>query len=98
MAFEKSTGGNTASGSSVGPDGQFKDEQGLTSGMFPNHGPEGVWQSEKGSMLQPHEFMGIESTSEHGASRAYSPSKAVSPSTTIDVNTPLTMGGGTFAS
>jgi len=97
MTFENSSGSNTASGSPVGPDGQFQDQQQLVSGTFPNHGPIGVWLSEKGDMLQPFEFDGIESTSQTGASRAHSPSPAIAPNSTIQVNTPLTMGGGTFA-
>jgi hypothetical protein len=97
MTFAESTGGNTASGSAVGPDGQFQDQQQLTSGMFPNHGPIGAWLSEMGDMLQPYEFDGIESTSQTGASRAHSPSPSIAPNSTIQVNTPLTLGGGTFA-
>jgi len=97
MAFENSSGSNTASGSAVGPDGQFQDQQGLVSGMFPNHAPEGVWKSEKGMMMQPYEADALESTSQTGASRAHSPSPSIAPNSTIQVNTPLTGGGGTFA-
>jgi hypothetical protein len=97
MTFAESSGGNTASGSAVGPDGQFQDQQGLKSGMFPNHPKTGPWFELAGDMLQPHEFDGIESTSETGASRAHSPSPSIAPNSTIEVNTPLTMGGGTFA-
>lgn len=98
MAFEdSSSGGTTATGSPVGPSGQFQDQQGLTSGMFPGHPKVGPWESLKGNMLQPHEFDGIESTSQTGASRAHSPSPSTPPNSTIQVDTPLTMGGGTFA-
>jgi hypothetical protein len=98
MAFEgSSSGGTVATGSAVGPSGQFQDEQGLTNGMFPGHPKVGPWESLKGKMLQPWEFDGIESTSETGASRAHSPSPSISPNSTIQVDTPLTMGGGTFA-
>jgi hypothetical protein len=98
MAFENSSsGGTTATGSAVGSDGQFQDEQGLTSGMFPGHPKTGDWETLKGKMLQPWEFDGIESTSETGASRAHSPSPSTAPNSTIQVDTPLTMGGGTFA-
>lgn len=96
MAFEKSSGGSTASGSAVGHDGQFKDEQGLKSGMFPNHPKTGPWFSLAGDMLQPWEADAIESTSSQ-VSRAHAPSPAIAPNSTIQVDTPLTMGGGTFA-
>lgn len=97
MAFETEGVGGVATGSAVGPSGQFEDQQGLTSGMFPGHPKEGDWETLKGMMMQPYEFDGIESTSETGASRAHSPSPAISPNSTIEVQTPLTMGGGSFA-
>lgn len=98
MAFESnSSGGTVATGASVGPDGQFADQQQLTNGMFPGHPKVGDWETLKGKMLQPWELDGIESDSEHGASRAHSPSPSIAPNSTIEVDTPLTMGGGSFA-
>lgn len=98
MAFEKSSAGNVASGGMVGPDGQFSDP-GLTDGWFPEHPKTGEFETLKGRMLAPYEFDAIESTSSHGGSaRGYAPSPdGKAPSETIDVNTPLTMGGGSFA-
>jgi hypothetical protein len=95
MAFENS-GPSVASGGVVGPDGQFSDP-GLNDGWFDGHTPDGIYESLKGMMLNPYELDGIESTSEHGASRANSPAGGTPPSSQIDVNTPLTMGGGSFA-
>lgn len=98
MAFEKSAGGNSASGGMVGPDGQFSDP-GLTDGWFPEHPKAGDWETLKGKMLSPYELDGIESDSAHaGVARGNAQNDAgPAPSETIDVNTPLTMGGGTFA-
>jgi hypothetical protein len=98
MAFEKSSAGNVASGGVVGPDGQFSDP-GMNDGWFPGHDEKNSteWMSLKGMMMAPYEFDGIESTSETGASRAHSPSPAIAPNSTIQVNTPLTMGGGAMA-
>jgi hypothetical protein len=97
MAFEgSSSGGTSAAGPAVGPSGQFVDP-GLTDGWFDGHPKTGDWETLKGKMLQPWEFDGIESTSETGASRAHSPSPSTAPNSTIQVDTPLTMGGGTFA-
>jgi len=69
----------------------------MSDGMFPNHGPEGAWSSLKGAMLAPHIAPPLESTSQRGASRANSPSPSIAPNSTIQVDTPLTMGGGSFA-
>jgi hypothetical protein len=99
MAFEKSSAGNVASGGVVGADGQYS-EPGLADDWFPGHTEKDSteWMSLKGKMLSPYELDGIESTSETGASRAHSPSpNSVAPTSTIIVQTPLTMGGGTFA-
>jgi hypothetical protein len=97
MAFETEGVGSVTTGFTSGPDGQFQDDQGMTSGMFPGHPKSGDWETLKGMMMQPYEFDGIESTSETGASRAHSPSTSISPNSTIEVDTPLTMGGGAMA-
>jgi hypothetical protein len=99
MAYESAGVGGVTTGFTSGPDGQFSDDQGMTSGMFPGHAEKNStqWETLKGMMMQPYEFDGIESTSETGASRAHSPSPAISPNSTIEVNTPLTMGGGSMA-
>lgn len=97
MAFDNGSGSSVASGSPVGPSGQFQDQQQLKNGMFPGHPKTGPWFSLAGDMLQPWEADAIESTSQTGASRAHSPSPSIAPNSTIEVNTPLTLGGGTFA-
>jgi hypothetical protein len=98
MAFEKSSAGNVASGGMVGADGQFSDP-GLTDGWFPEHPKSGDWETLKGRMLSPYELDGIESDSAHaGVARGNAENMSEpSPNSTIEVNTPLTMGGGSFA-
>lgn len=101
MAFESDTAGSvgTMSGGMVGPDGQLNVDTGMENGFLGSHTPEGIYSSLKGQMLSPYELDGIESTSAHGGSlRGYAPSPdGQAPSETIDVNTPMTMGGGSFA-
>ena len=101
MAFEADTAGSVGSmsGGMVGPDGQLNVDTGMESGFLGAHSAMGAWQTEKGRMLDPYELDYLESDSAHGGSlRGYAPSPdGKAPSETIDVNTPLTMGGGSFA-
>jgi hypothetical protein len=49
-------------------------------------------------MLEPPEFDAIYSDSAHaGVARGNAENTGTAPNETIEVNTPLTMGGGTFA-
>lgn len=97
-AMETSAVGS-ASGGMVGSDGQLSVPTELESGFLAGHQAMGAWQTERGMMLQPYELDKIESTSAMGGSaRGYSPSPdGKAPSETIDVDTPLTHGGGSFA-
>jgi hypothetical protein len=58
-----------------------------------NHGPVGVWRSEKGSMLQPHLQMPLESEA-MGDSRHQTDNVNQLWDSTVIVNTPMTGGGG----
>lgn len=88
----------SASGGMVGSSGQLNVPTELESGFLGAHPKSGDWYTLKGMKMEPYELDGIESDSEHaGVARGYAPNDGPAPSTTIDVNTPLTMGGGTFA-
>ena len=68
-------------------------EQGWFGGQ---HGPEGVYKSLKGSMLQPHTAQPLTSTAK-GDSRHQAPAPSIGWETRILVNTGMTRGGGTMA-
>lgn len=99
MAFEKSSAGTVAGGGMVGADGQLNVPTELENGMFPEHPKSGTdWFTLKGMKMEPYELDGIESDSSHaGVARGYAPADGTPPMDTIEVNTPLTMGGGAFA-
>lgn len=98
MAFETNAASKVASGGMVGHDGQLNVPTELENGFLDTHEPMNAWKTEMGMMLQPYELDGIESTSAmHGSARAYSPNHGADPMTTIEVQTPLTPGGGAFA-
>lgn len=61
-----------------------------------NHGPEGVWKSEKGRMLAPHLQMPMESEA-MGESRHQTDNVNQLWNTTVVVSTGMTRGGGTMA-
>ena len=66
----------------------------MADGMFAgDHGPIGVWSSEKGSTLAPHLQMPMESTAS-GDSRHQTDDINQLWNTTVIVNTPMTGGGG----
>lgn len=98
MTAMETNASGSASGGMVGASGQLNVPTELESGFLDGHAAMGAWQTEQGMMLQPYELDGIESTSDHaGVARGYAPSDGTPPSQTIDVNTPLTHGGGAFA-
>ena len=61
-----------------------------------NHGPINAWASEKGSMLQPHLQMPMESTSK-GDSRHQTDNVNQLWNSTVVVTTGMTRGGGAMA-
>lgn len=61
-----------------------------------NHGPQGVWQSEKGSMLSPHVQMPMTSEAK-GDSRHQTDNVNQLWNSTVIVTTGMTRGGGTMA-
>lgn len=61
-----------------------------------NHGPEGVWKSEKGRMLAPHLQMPMESEA-MGESRHQTDNVNQLWNTTVVVSTGMTRGGGAMA-
>jgi len=62
-----------------------------------NHGPEGVWKSEKGGMLAPHIAQPMTSTNMGEARFNGTTPTTHSTTSNIIVSTGMTGGGGTMA-
>lgn len=98
MSFETNAASAVASGGEVGSSGQLNVPTELENGFLGAHTPDGIYSSLKGMAMAPWEFDAIDGDSAHGgALRGYAPSDGPVPNDSIQVNTPMTMGGGTYA-